>query len=151
MPDATAARFVDLGAGTTAYRTGDLGRVDEHGDLVVAGRTDDEVKIDGVRVHPAEVAAGIRAVGPVGDVFVTAAHTADGPRLTAHVVPPAGGHLDLRTLRARLATVLPPAMVPERFVELAELPTLPTGKVDRAALEARDGGPVAEPRRPPVG
>jgi mycobactin peptide synthetase MbtE len=153
MPAETAARFVDLGAGVTAYRTGDLGRVDEHGDLVVVGRTDDEVKVDGVRLHPAEVAAGLRAIDPVGDAFVLATGSARGPRLTAFVVPAPGSTLDPTGLRSRLAAVLPAALVPARVVEVAELPRLPGGKVDRAALQARAAAPdrARGPFRDPVG
>lgn len=133
MPAENAARFVDLGGGETAYRTGDLGRVDEHGELVVIGRADDEVKINGVRVHPAEVTRAIRAQPAVADGFVAAVAGAE-PRLTAFVVPAAGRPLDVGDLRLALLDVLPIAMIPSRFVELAALPTTRTGKVDRAAL-----------------
>jgi len=106
-----------------------------------------------VRLHPAEVAAGIRAVGPVGDAFVVATGGARGPRLTAFVVPAPGSTLDLAGLRSRLATVLPTALVPARFVEVAELPTLPGGKVDRAALRALAAAQdrARRPFRSPVG
>lgn len=133
MPEETRARFVDLGDGITAYRTGDLGRVDPSGELTVAGRVDDEVKINGVRIHPAEVAAAIQASGLVGEVFVTS-HRADGHRLTAYVVPAPDSDLDPTELRRWLTATMPPAMIPSRFIELATLPHLPNGKVDRAAL-----------------
>ncbi|MFC4588789.1 non-ribosomal peptide synthetase [Sphaerisporangium corydalis] len=133
MPEETAARFADLGDGVTAYRTGDLGRVDRGGELVVSGRADDELKVNGVRIHPAEVAAAIRAVGFVADVFVTAEQV-NGPRLTAYVVPAEGSALDLVDLRGRLTATMPPAMIPTAFVELEALPSLPNGKVDRVAL-----------------
>jgi amino acid adenylation domain-containing protein len=134
MPTETAKRFVDLGGGVTAYRTGDLGRVDSSGELIVAGRTDDEMKINGVRIHPAEVATAIRSHGSVSEVFVTS-NQSGGPRLTAYVVPVEGQHLDTTELRHRLLATVPQAMVPTRLVELAVLPTLPNGKVDRAALQ----------------
>jgi mycobactin peptide synthetase MbtE len=132
------ARFARLGDGVTAYRTGDLGRVDENSDLVVIGRADDEVKINGVRVHPAEVMRAIRGHHAVTDVFVTAtqadpvAATGD-VRLTAYVVA-ACGDLSTAELRSDLTDVLPLAMIPSRFVEVAELPTTRTGKIDRATL-----------------
>jgi acyl-coenzyme A synthetase/AMP-(fatty) acid ligase/acyl carrier protein len=138
MPDENAARFADLGDGVTAYRTGDLGRVDEHGDLVVIGRVDDEVKINGVRVHPAEVTRAIRAHPAVTDGFVIAT-PGDDPWLTAYVV---GAGVSVPQLRRDLMDVLPLAMIPARFVTVPRLPTARTGKVDRAALVAlaEDGG-----------
>ncbi|MGA8116408.1 MAG: AMP-binding protein, partial [Actinocatenispora sp.] len=83
LPAENAARFADLGDGVSAYRTGDLGRVDENGDLVVIGRVDDEVKINGVRVHPAEVLRAVRTHPAVGDAFVTATRAAAAGRAAA--------------------------------------------------------------------
>jgi len=138
-PDATAARFTRLPDGRTACRTGDLGRLGPDGALVVLGRADDQVKINGVRVHPAEVTRALRDRPEVADVFVTAG--GDPPRLTAHVVP-AAGPLDVPALRGALTRRLPLAMVPSRFVEVAELPRARTGKVDRAALVAAAPAPA---------
>ncbi|MBB6474188.1 AMP-binding protein [Sphaerisporangium rubeum] len=133
MPEENAARFAVLGDGVTAYRTGDLGRVDDNGDLVVVGRADDEVKINGVRVHPAEVLRAVRAHPAVRDAFVAATRAADGSAsLTAYVVP--AGDLEVAHLRRDLADTLPQAMIPARFTEVPELPRTRTGKVDRAAL-----------------
>lgn len=151
MPEETAARFADLG-GVTAYRTGDLGRVSDGGELVVLGRADDELKVNGVRIHPAEVAAAIRACGPVRDVHVTAERSAGRARLTAYVVPAKGRDLDLLALRRDLTTTLPVAMIPTALVELAELPSLPNGKIDRTALRllARPGADPDSPTMEPV-
>jgi acyl carrier protein len=132
MPQENAARFADLGDGVTAYRTGDLGRVDDDGDLVVIGRVDDEVKINGVRVHPAEVTRAIRAHPAVTDGFVIAT-PGDEPSLTAYVV---GDGVSVPQLRRDLMDILPLAMIPARFVTVPRLPTARTGKVDRAALVA---------------
>jgi acyl-coenzyme A synthetase/AMP-(fatty) acid ligase/aryl carrier-like protein len=144
LPQENAARFADLGLGVTAYRTGDLGRVDENGELVVVGRTDDEVKINGVRIHPAEVEAAIRVDSRFGEVAVTAQ---DG-RLTAYL---AGPDLDVAELRRGLVTTLPTAMIPTRFVRLDALPTLPNGKVDREALRDLDERPPGVPFAEPIG
>ncbi|MFG1679202.1 AMP-binding protein [Nonomuraea sp. NPDC049269] len=155
MPEETAARFADLG-GVTAYRTGDLGRVSDGGELVVLGRADDELKVNGVRIHPAEVAAAIRACGPVNDVHVTAERSAGRARLTAYIVPAKGRALDLLALRRDLTTTLPVAMIPTALVELAELPSLPNGKIDRTALRllaqpgASPGTPTTEPATRPI-
>jgi mycobactin peptide synthetase MbtE len=156
MPGENRDRFVDLGDGLTAYRTGDLGRVDPDGDLVVIGRTDDEVKINGVRVHPAEVTRALRERPAVADAFVVAtpatgadAATPRGPRLTAYVVP--AGPLDVAALRRQLMDTLPLAMLPARFVVLDALPTGRTGKVDRAALTRLADRPDPVQDVPPTG
>jgi acyl-coenzyme A synthetase/AMP-(fatty) acid ligase len=144
MPDENRARFADLGNGITAYRTGDLGLVDPNGDLVVVGRADDEVKINGVRVHPAEVTRALRGHPAVVDAFVTTI-----PKLTGFLVP--AGALDVAALRRDLLDTLPPAMIPARFVVLDRLPTGRTGKVDRAALLRLADRRVEVPHVAPVG
>jgi acyl-coenzyme A synthetase/AMP-(fatty) acid ligase len=68
----TEQRFTAEADGRTAYRTGDLGRFTADGELVVVGRTDDEVKINGVRVHPAEATAAVRVHPDVADAVVVA-------------------------------------------------------------------------------
>jgi acyl-coenzyme A synthetase/AMP-(fatty) acid ligase/acyl carrier protein len=140
-PDEQAARFADLGDGLTAYRTGDLGRVGPDGDLYVVGRADDEVKINGVRVHPAEATRALRAHPAVADAYVVATRDPD-PRLTAYVVP-AEAAPDVSVLRRALLDELPLAMIPGRFVMMPGLPVTRTGKVDRAALTARAAAEIA--------
>lgn len=73
MPAETAVRFLGLGDGETAYRTGDLGWWDAAGRLVVSGRADDEVTVGGTRIHPAEVAAALRSHPAVADAYVLGA------------------------------------------------------------------------------
>ncbi len=136
LPAENEARFADLGDGVKAYRTGDLGRTDEQGDLVVIGRADDEVKINGVRVHPAEVTRAIRAHPAVADVFVTASNKDGETRLAAYLVPTQPGPVNLIELRRDLMDLLPLAMIPSSLVQVDAFPMLRTGKVDRAALQA---------------
>ena len=80
-------------------------------DLRVAGRVDRQVKINGVRIEPAEIEAVLRAEPAVTDAVVVA-HTVSGNvRLHGFVAPPKA---DLRVLDG--------------------LPTLPSGKIDLVAL-----------------
>ncbi|GAA3737428.1 non-ribosomal peptide synthetase [Salinactinospora qingdaonensis] len=122
------------------YRTGDVGRVLPNGAVVWLGRADDQVKVRGFRIEPAEVelailrqtdaAAGVREAAVV-------AHRRDGVDafLTAFLVgdPEA---VDLDELANQLRAKLPAPMVPAHFVWLAALPLTPSGKRDDAALRA---------------
>ncbi|MFJ4950899.1 amino acid adenylation domain-containing protein [Streptomyces sp. NPDC088760] len=146
--DITADRFVpDPDApvpGARRYRTGDLVRRRADGALEYVGRADDQVKIGGVRIEPGEIEV-LLAAHPSVAAAVVAAHRSDAgdSRLTAYAVPVAGERLDPEALRVHLAAVLPEAMLPAAFVELAELPLTPNGKVDRRRLPA-----AAEPDQP---
>ncbi|MFG2732720.1 amino acid adenylation domain-containing protein [Streptomyces canus] len=119
------------------YRTGDLVRLDPHGRLLFLGRSDDQVKLRGHRVEPAEVGAAAAAHPGVQDAFVFATATAaDGAdrRLVAALVPAEGARVDPRRVQAALAERLPGYMVPALWTVVDRLPVTPNGKVDRAAL-----------------
>ncbi|MFI2607351.1 amino acid adenylation domain-containing protein [Kitasatospora sp. NPDC018619] len=133
----TAERFVadPFGpAGTRMYRTGDLVRRTADGRLEFAGRGDDQVKINGVRVEPGEIEAALRTHPAVEDcAVVPRAGRAGVQRLVAFVVPSAGVP-DAAALRAHLHGLLPDYLVPAAFSFLAALPRTAGGKTDRRAL-----------------
>ena len=59
-PEQSAERFVDLdGDGRLWYRTGDRVRVERPGIATYGGRMDDQVKVGGIRLEPAEVEAAL--------------------------------------------------------------------------------------------
>jgi non-ribosomal peptide synthetase component F len=94
-PDLTAERFVqvpleELG-NATMYRTGDLVRFRGDGSLVFLGRLDQQVKLRGHRIEPAEIESALRKVAQLADVRVLLREDVDeGPRLVAYIVPSAG-------------------------------------------------------------
>ncbi|BCY11518.1 non-ribosomal peptide synthetase [Actinoplanes sp. L3-i22] len=150
-PELTASRFVadpHGPAGSRVYRTGDLVRRRADGQLEFLGRIDDQAKIRGFRVEPAEVEAALQKL--VGERQIAVVVREDRPglrRLVAYVV----GEVDVDEVRAGLAGLLPEHMVPSAVVALARLPLMPNGKLDRRALPAptrTGGGPARAPRNP---
>jgi amino acid adenylation domain-containing protein len=122
------------------YYTGDLGRYRPDGLLEIGGRKDDQLKINGVRMHPAEIENAVTG-HPLVDACVVAAHRdADHEaHLVAYVVPTAEGRAAAGladTLRTHVAGQLPWAMVPAEYLVLERIPTNANGKPDRAALPA---------------
>ena len=123
------------------YRTGDRGRYRPDGVLEIHGRLDDQVKILGVRIEPAEVAAELLAHPGVRAAAVVAKEDPRGDTALVAYVVPEDGPLDDAALREFLADRMLAAKVPRAFVRLAELPRTPNGKVDRRrAAGARLGG-----------
>jgi hypothetical protein len=117
------------------YITGDRGMYLPDGTVQMLGRLDEQTKIRGVRVEPAEVAAALATLGPVADAHVAVAKDAEGETmLVAYVVPKCEPHTDAGELRVLLEQRLPAAMVPVAYVFLDELPRLPTGKIDKSRL-----------------
>ncbi len=119
------------------YRTGDRARWNERGDLEFLGRIDEQVKIRGYRVELAEIEAALRELPGVQLAAVAVRGEAAGlPQLVGYLVPRAGGEWREADWRAALQARLPAYMVPALLEPLVELPTLPSGKVDRVRLPA---------------
>ncbi|MFI7498083.1 non-ribosomal peptide synthase/polyketide synthase [Streptomyces sp. NPDC049687] len=137
----TAERFVasPFGDGERMYRTGDLVRWTADGELAFLGRTDEQVKIRGLRVELGEIEAALAAYPRVEQAVVVAREG----RLVGYVT----GNADVGGLRAFAGTRLPDYMVPSALVSLDTLPLTVNGKIDRAALPAPDLG--AERSRDP--
>lgn len=140
-PDLTAEKFLEnpfaIGVyDQRLYRTGDLARIDEAGRVQCLGRTDDQVKIRGFRVELGEIEATLCHQDNVGTTAVILSKDDGMERLIAFMVSENGEDIAISKLRAALAEILPPYMVPGYFVTLSEMPRLTSGKIDRKALRA---------------
>jgi amino acid adenylation domain-containing protein len=123
------------------YRSGDLACWREDGRLEFRGRIDQQVKVRGYRIEPAEIEAVLRDHDEIDDCVVLAREDGAGrKRLVAYLTGPA--EPDIAALRAFVSRRLPAYMVPAAWVALEELPLTENNKVDRAALPDVDGGPT---------
>ena len=142
LPDATAAVLVD-----GWYRTGDLGRRDEHGYLRISGRTKELIIRGGENIYPAEVEDALLASVHVLDAAVVGApHDKLGEVPVAFVVPRTPGSFDrdgvLGDVRARLASF----KVPAQLIEVDRIPRTGSGKILRFQLRQRLDDALAETR-----
>ncbi|MEV5955021.1 amino acid adenylation domain-containing protein [Streptomyces sp. NPDC051987] len=154
-PDLTEERFLPdpFVPGARVYRTGDLARWGDDGLLHYVGRADDQVKLRGFRIEPAEIEAALTRQPGVREAVVLADRGPAGrPRLVAAVGRGAAAARTSADWRAALARVLPDYMVPAVVLDLAALPLTRGGKLDRAAVlrqvheETSDQVNTASPR-----
>lgn len=136
-PEQTALRFVEnpFEAGSRLFKTGDLCRALPTGDLEYLGRMDQQLKIRGCRIEPAEVEAALKAHAGVREVVVGGRENDRGEQqLVAWVVARQAGTVTSMELRRFLEQSLPDYSVPSQFVFLPAFPRLPNNKVNRRQL-----------------
>jgi len=122
------------------FRTGDLGYRLPDGNIVLLGRRDHQIKINGFRVEVGEVELHLQRHAKVSTAVVDATEeSTQGVTLTAYVVAKDGETFDTTELVAYLRKALPGYMVPRTIRAIDEIPLTPSGKVDRKLLrEMRD-------------
>ncbi|NJP72736.1 non-ribosomal peptide synthetase [Streptomyces sp. C1-2] len=135
------------------YRTGDRVLMRPEGVLEFHGRLDDQFKIDGVRLEPAEIEAALLSFPGVTSAAAFPFTTGGGIRqVGAALTASPGATRSEQALLAHAAARLPGPAVPRAALFLDDLPTNDNGKIDRVALAEllrnRLGGEEEEDRSP---
>jgi o-succinylbenzoate---CoA ligase len=120
-----------LGLRDSWLDTGDLGRLDPSGALVVLGRADDLINSGGEKIHPLEVEPVLQACPGVEAAAVS---SLDDPAWGQLLVAVYCGPVAPQVLEAHCRRELHGARRPRRFLQLPALPLLASGKLDRHAL-----------------
>src|SRR5690606_37998546 len=119
--------------GEMLYKTGDLGRWLPDGTLELAGRKDEQVKINGYRIELGEIESALTTFDNIqAAVAATGTNRNQEKILLAYVV--SDQPLDMDAVRMHLARLLPYYMLPAYIIQLEEIPLTPNGKVDRRGL-----------------
>ena len=139
-PDLTGERFVphpfDATPGERIYKTGDLVRYREDGEVAFLGRLDHQVKLRGFRIELGEIETVLARHPSVHGAVAVAREDAPGDtRLVAYVLADKEPSLS-GELRRFVGESVPPYMVPSIIVALDAFPLTPNGKIDRYALPA---------------
>jgi non-ribosomal peptide synthetase-like protein len=140
QPELTAKHFVanpfdKAGNSPRLYRTGDLVSLEHHGELQFHGRIDTQVKIRGFRIELSEIESVLREHPLIQAAVVKVFQRSGLEELAAFVVvDESGDSLDRDDLLSLLRQRLPPHMIPGYLELIEEIPTLPSGKVDRKRL-----------------
>ncbi|RFU28755.1 hypothetical protein B7463_g7584, partial [Scytalidium lignicola] len=148
-PELTATAFIqsDLGGGRRLYRSGNLARYIQGGDIESLGWKDDQVKVNGHRIELGEIEQVIIRTGEVKDCVLVVRKHSSNTHLVANVVFHAAYEgaevltLDMfveeaQRLKANLNDMAH-YMFPRFIIPLPTLPRLPSSKADRKQLRSR--------------
>ncbi|WP_422105254.1 amino acid adenylation domain-containing protein [Winogradskyella sp.] len=116
------------------YKTGDLAKYDNDGNIIFLGRTDEQIKIRGFRVELSEIENTINQLNEVKEAVVLFINDGGNSKLMAYVKPI--NTIDIELVKTKLKAKLPAYMIPNNFIALQEWPLLPNGKIDKKKLEA---------------
>jgi amino acid adenylation domain-containing protein len=135
----TAEKFVahpfSTVPGARLYKTGDLARHQQDGQIAFVGRADDQIKLRGYRIEPSEIVDVLDRYPAIqASQVVRRADEAGENRLVAYLVLAPAAQLTNAELRDYLRAHLPDYMVPGVFVVVDSLPLTSNGKVDRDRL-----------------
>lgn len=144
LPQLTAEKFIPnpfaQSGSEKMYRTGDLGKFVNNGEIQCLGRIDRQIKIRGYRIEPGEIENAIMQHGGFKETLVSAFPDKKSyPQLTAFTVPETQVNKEqfrvaISKLKESLKERLPAYMVPAHFIQLEQLPLLLNGKIDYKAL-----------------
>ena len=134
-PEKTAAVFVQNPLNTTfgelIYRTGDIGRYNDLGELVFLCRKDSQIKHMGHRIELGEIEAATLKNDAISRACCV--YDNNAKRIVLYYV----GDTDEKALMLHLNTLLPRYMLPAEIIKLSSMPLTPNGKIDRKGLRER--------------
>jgi acyl-coenzyme A synthetase/AMP-(fatty) acid ligase len=114
------------------YKTGDLVKSDQNGDLIFIGRTDDQLQVSGYRVELGEIEHVLRSFAKVDRAVALAYSDYNDQK---HIIAFYDGkQLDKNELKKACNNNLPYYMVPKEFHYLEALPINKNGKIDKVKL-----------------
>jgi len=134
-PELTKEKFITnpFLDGTKMYKTGDLARWTEDGNIEFLGRLDYQVKIRGLRIELGEIEASMCKHQYVKQAVVLVKEDSNGNKYL-HGFFAASEALDADEMKKYLTFQIPEYMIPNNFIQLKEFPITPNGKLDRKRL-----------------
>ena len=132
-PDRTAAVFTQNPLNTsypeTIYRTGDIGRYNEDGELIFISRKDYQIKHMGHRIELGEIEVNVAMLESIK--ICACVYDAEKKKIVLFYT----GDSNEKELAAALKPRLPRYMMPNRIIRLDAMPFTANGKIDRVTLK----------------
>ncbi|MCP5062018.1 MAG: amino acid adenylation domain-containing protein, partial [Ignavibacteriae bacterium] len=138
-PNLTAEKFIPNpfadDRGERIYRTGDLVKILNDGNLIFIGRIDDQVKVRGYRIELGEIETKINQIDEILESVVDIKDFGENDkRILAYIIQ-GEKRIEVSVILNALRLELPEYMLPSSIIEIDEIPLTINGKVDRKKLQ----------------
>ena len=145
--DLNREKFITLN-GMRAYRTGDLAEYSFDGKLLFHGRTDNQIKLRGLRVELGEIENAINSYPGVTTSIVRPCGEGSSQFLAAWFT--ASCEINISELQAEIGKTLTHYMVPSVMMQIPVMPLTANGKIDKARLPQPEYTQGDRPYTPPA-
>ncbi|OAT84217.1 hypothetical protein A6P54_02670 [Bacillus sp. MKU004] len=138
-PDLTKERFIELeifGNKKRLYRTGDIVKFLNNGELDYLGRNDNQIKLRGFRIELGEIEETINSIDGVQESIVLLKETNQNKYIISYVVLENEFNGGLKDIEKTIKANLPEYMVPSMLIPISHFPLTQNGKIDVNALPA---------------
>ena len=129
MPEKTAAAFINWN-GKRVYRTGDYARWTADGNVVILGRKDNQVKLNGLRIELGEIETVMAKQHGVKQCVIVIKKVGGQDKLIAYYTLADGQHTSVDDIKTGMAEHLTHYMIPSIFMQMDSMPITPAGKID---------------------
>ena len=136
-PALTKEKFVNnpFVQNTKMYKTGDLVKYTNDGNIEYLGRIDEQVKIRGYRIELGEIEQQILSIARIKQsVVIVKKNTLGEQVLVSYLVTEDNKEIDIAMIKLELAKYLPEFMIPKSITRLSSMPLTANGKIDKNAL-----------------
>ncbi|MFE3577368.1 amino acid adenylation domain-containing protein [Lysinibacillus sp. NPDC059133] len=136
-PDSTAEKFIPNPFSKEEermYRTGDIVKILEDGNLMFVGRKDDQLKIRGYRIEMKDIESTILECPLVKNVFIDVVDNNGEKKIVGYLVYKDSSKGSTQEVIRFLKTKLPSYMIPSKLISINSFPLTPNGKLDKKAL-----------------
>ena len=115
-----------------AYKTGDMARYNNDGNIEFFGRKDNQIKLHGLRIELDEIENNILKYDGITRVKVVVKNSSNNDYLAAYFT--ASKNIDVLKLKEAISKNLTEYMVPQVFMQLDQMPLTQNGKIDKNKL-----------------
>ena len=137
LPEKTDEAFIEFN-GERCYRSGDYAYWNPDGDVIILGRKDHQIKLNGLRIELGEVETVLNRQPQVKEGVVMIKNVEGHDHLVAYFVPvndaKESAQVDTNAIKEQMGKSLTHYMVPTIFVQMDKMPISPNGKTDLKAL-----------------